>query len=59
MTTREIADPLLAREGVGDVDGQSRQRVINSVGSTFRAKTGRVVKDDAGWHKRWSVITQH
>lgn len=59
MTTREIADALLAREGVGEVDGQGRQRVINSVDATLRAKTGRVVEADGNWPKRWTVMTQH
>ena len=59
LTTRQVADALLTREGVGEVDSQARQRVINSVDTTLRAKTGRVVQSDDGWPKRWSVITQH
>jgi hypothetical protein len=59
MTTREIADTLLSREGVDEIDGQGRQRVVNSVDATLRAKTGRVVEADGGWPKRWTVMTRH
>ena len=59
LTTREITDQLLAKEGVGEVDPQTRQRVSNSVDSTLRQKVDKVVVSDGGWPKRWSVITTH
>ncbi|MGS0626176.1 hypothetical protein ACU8YE_25445, partial [Ralstonia sp. VS2407] len=57
LTISEITDGLLAMEGVGEVDPQTRQRVRNSVDSTLRqkAKKNVVAHDGAAFARKWSI----
>lgn len=56
MTAREIATRILQLEGVIELDAKDVQRVTNSVDASLRQKDGRVVVNDGGWVRRWSVI---
>ncbi len=61
MTTSEITDRLLAKEGVGEVDAQTRQRLRNSVDATLRQKAEKniVENDGAKFARKWSVVLRH
>ena len=56
LTAREIAVRILSLEGAENAEAKDVQRVTNSVDSTLRQKEGRVVMNDGGWVRRWSVI---
>jgi len=56
LTTREIADLVLAIDAIDDADSQVRQRLTNAVDATLRNKAGKVVRSDGGFPRRWSVI---
>lgn len=61
LTISEITDRLLAIEGIGEVDPQTRQRVRNSVDSTLRqkAKKNIVAHDGAAFARKWNIVSRH
>jgi hypothetical protein len=61
LTISEIADQLLAKEGVGEIDDATRRRIRNSVDSTLRQKAakGIVENDGAAFARRWKVVARH
>ena len=61
LTISEIAEQLLAKEGVGEIDDATRRRIRNSVDSTLRQKAleGIVEHDGAAFARRWSVASRH
>jgi hypothetical protein len=61
LTISEITDRLLAMEGVGEIDPQTRQRVRNSVDSTLRQKARKniVANDGAAFARKWNIVSRH
>lgn len=55
LTTREIAEEMLARVGVVDPDRATREKVQSNVDVALRHREGAVVKGDGGWPQRWCV----
>ena len=55
MTTREIAEEMLARVGVVDPDRATREKVQSNVDVALRHREGTVVEGDGGWPQRWRV----
>lgn len=56
MTTREIADEVLRREGVEDANTATRERVRNTIDASLRTRRGKIVTSDGLWPQRWWVI---
>lgn len=56
MTTREIADEVLRREGISDVNTSTRERVRNTIDASLRKRRGTVVDSDNQWPQRWWII---
>lgn len=61
LTIREIADRLLALEGVGEVDDDAHRRIRNAVDSTLRQKAAKniVQHDRAKFARKWSLVSMH
>lgn len=61
LTISEIAERLLSKEGVGEVDPETQRSVRNAVDSTLRQKaTKRIVEHDGSKSSRkWSLVTRH
>ena len=61
LTISEIAEQLLIKEGVGEIDDATRRRIRNSVDSTLRQKAlkGIVEHDGAAFARRWRVASRH
>jgi hypothetical protein len=53
MTTREIADEVLRRDGIDDANWATRERLRNTIDGSLRKKRGLVVQSDGGWPQRW------
>lgn len=56
MTTREIGDEVLRREGIEDASTATRERVRNTIDAALRKRRGTVVDSDNCWPQRWWVI---
>lgn len=61
LTIREIADRLVAMEGVGEVDDDTHKAIRNAIDSTLRqkAKKNLVRNDGAKFARKWSLVTRH
>ena len=58
MTTREIADEVLRREGIHDANTATRERVRNTVDASLRTRRGKIVMSDGNWPQRWQTIVK-
>lgn len=56
MTTREIADEVLNREGIHDANWATRERLRNTIDASLRSKRGSAVQSDGLWPQRWWSI---
>lgn len=55
MTTREIAEEVLRRERLTDVNLATRERIRNAIDASLRKRRGSVVDSDGSWPQRWAV----
>lgn len=59
MTIRQIADQIIVRENVGDVDKATHARLVNSIDSTLRQKeaSGLVGHDGSKFARKWRILS--
>lgn len=55
LTTRQIAEEMLARVGDVNPDRATREKVQSNVDVALRHRKGTVVEGDGGWPQRWRV----
>jgi hypothetical protein len=61
LTIREIADQLVAMEGVGEIDDKTHKAIRNAIDSSLRQKVAKniVQHDGAKFARKWSLVARH
>jgi hypothetical protein len=55
LTTREITEEVLRREGLINVPLATRERIRNTIDATLRKRRGSVVDSDGSWPQHWTA----